>query len=84
MSRHIYLDCAEGGGFTVRILSGMRGDRTRRFTDQVEALAFAERQMGRTGIIADTTLMTAEQLKEHRAREARTRALIDKLEKPGG
>ena len=83
MSRHIYLDRAEqGGGFTVRILSGMRGDRTRRFTDRTEALAFAESQMGRTGMIADTTLLTDEQLEQHRAREARARALIDKLETP--
>ena len=83
MSRRICLDRAEqGGGFTVRILSGVRGDRTRRFADRAEALAFAESQMGRTGMIADTTLLTDEQLEQHRAREVRVRALNDKLEKP--
>ena len=49
MSRHIYLDRAEqGGGFTVRILSGVRGDRTRRFTDRAEALAFARLHLAAT------------------------------------
>ena len=82
MSRHIYLDRAEGGGITVRIFSGMRGDRTCRFTDRADALAFAESQMGRTGMIADTTLMTDEQLEQHLTREARARALIDNFKKP--
>ena len=76
MARHIYLDRAVDGGFTVRILSGARGDRTHRFTDRNEALAFAQSRMGRTGMIADTTAMSDEQLKAHRAREERARALL--------
>ncbi len=79
MARHIYLDRAEDDGFTVRILSGARGDHTHGFTDRGEALAFAQSRMGRTGMIADTTLMTDEQLKAHRAREARARALLAEL-----
>ena len=78
MARHIYLDRADDGGFIVRILSGECGDRIQRFTDRAKALAFAQRRMGRTGVIADTTLMTDEQLKAHRAREARTRALLNR------
>lgn len=76
MARHIYLDRAVDGGFTVRILSGARGDRTHRFTDADEALAFAQSRMGRTGMIADTTAMSDEQLKAHRARDERARALL--------
>ena len=56
--------------------------RARRFTDWAEALAFVESQMGRTGMIADTTLLTDEQPKEHDARQARTRALINKPGEP--
>jgi hypothetical protein len=79
MTRHIYVDRTDAGGFTVRILSGARGDRTHKFTDRKEALAFAESKMGRSGMIADTTLMTDEQLKAHRAREARARALLAEM-----
>ncbi len=79
MTRHIYLDRVEGGGFTVRILSGAHGDRTHKFTDYAEALAFATSRMGRTGMIADTTAMSGEQLNAHRAREARARALLAEL-----
>lgn len=79
MARHIYLDRTEDGGFTVRILSGARGDRTHGFADRAEALAFAVSGMGRTGMIADTTLMSHEQLKAHRAREARARALLAEM-----
>ncbi len=79
MVRHIYLDSAKDGGFTVRILSGARGDRTHKFTDRTDALAFAQSKMGRTGMIADTTLMSDEQLKAHRAREARARALLAEM-----
>jgi len=79
MARHIYVDRADAGGFTVRILSGARGDRTHKFTDRSEALAFADSKMGRAGMIADTTLMTDEQLKAHRAREAHARALLAEM-----
>lgn len=79
MARHIYVDRADAGGFTVRILSGARGDRTHKFTDRSEALASAESKMGRSGMIADTTLMTDEQLKAHQAREARARALLAEM-----
>ena len=76
MTRHVYLDRAEDGGFTVRVLSGVRGDRTHVFAERAEAVAFAQARMGRAGTMLDTTMMTEEQLAEHRAREARTRALL--------
>lgn len=79
MTRHLYLDHAEDGGFTVRVLSGARGDHTFAFTEHAEAVAFAQAKMGRSGTILDTTTMTAEQLAEHHAREARTRAALRKL-----
>ena len=79
MTRHVYLDRAEDGGFTVRVLSGARGDRTIAFTERAEAVAFAQAKMGRNGTILDTTTMTAKQLAEHRAREARTRAALQRL-----
>ncbi len=50
-----------------------------RIADRAEALTFAASRMGRTGMIADTTLMSDEQLKAHRAREARARALLAEL-----
>ena len=76
MTRHVYLDRAENGGFTVRVLSGARSDRTHVFTERAEAVAFARARMGRAGTVLDMTTMTEEQLAEHRAREARTRALL--------
>ena len=51
-------------------------DRTHVFTERAEAVAFAQARMGRAGTMLDTTTMTEEQLGEHRAREARTRALL--------
>ena len=78
MTRHIYLDRAEGGGFTVRVLSGLRGDRTYAFVEHAQAAAFADRKMGRNGMVLDTTTMTQAQLAEHRAREARAEALLRK------
>lgn len=76
MTRHVYLDRAEDGGFTVRVLSGARGDRTFAFTERAEAVAFAQAKMGRGETILDTTTMTEKQPAEHRAREARTSALL--------
>ena len=76
MTRHAYLDRAEDGGFTVRVLSGARGDRSYAFTERAKAVAFAQARMGRAGTMLDTTTMTEEQLAEHRAREARTGALL--------
>ena len=76
MTRHVYPDRAENGGFAVRVLSGTRGDRIHVFTERAEAEAFARARMGLAGTVPDTTTMTEEQLAEHRAREARTRALL--------
>jgi len=78
MTRHIYLDRAEGGGFTVRVLSGLRGDRTYAFAEHAQGAAFAERKMGRARVLLDTTTITQAQLAEHRAREAHTAALLTK------
>ncbi|MCB8877877.1 hypothetical protein [Acidisoma silvae] len=48
----------------------MSKPKTRLFLDRDEAVAFAESKMGRKGMVLDTTLMTAEQLEAHKAREA--------------
>jgi len=45
----------------------------------VAGARFAEAKMGRAVTILDTTTMTAEQLAEHHAREARTRAAFQRL-----
>ena len=50
-----------------------------KFTDRTDALTFAQSKMGRTGMIAETTLMSDEQLKAHRAREARACALLAEM-----
>ena len=74
MARHIYVDRADEGGFTVRILTGVHGDKTHKFTDRDEARRFATSKLGRQGFVRDTTDMTPEQLVAHVDRE---RKLVD-------
>lgn len=74
MARHIYVDRAEKGGFTVRILTRVRADKTHKFTDRDEARRFATSKLGRQGFVMDTTDRTPEQLAAHKDRE---RKLVD-------
>lgn len=74
--RCVYLDRADAGHFTVRTVAGISTDRTKPFANYEDAAAYAEKQMGRKGMVIDTTKMTAEQLAAHKAREARARALL--------
>lgn len=69
--RHITLDRTSDGRFSVRVLSGAKGDATKVFATYGEADAFAMSKMGRAGMVIDTTTMTAEQLAKHRARSKR-------------
>ena len=52
--KYIYIDAADEG-FAVRILSGMKGDKTTKFATHAEAEAFALSKMGRSGMICDNT-----------------------------
>jgi hypothetical protein len=61
----------------------MSKPKTRYFPDRDEAAVFAESKMGRKGMVLDTTLMTAEQLEAHKAREARTEAILKAAETKG-
>jgi hypothetical protein len=79
MARHIYVDRAGGGGFTVRVLTGVRGDKTHRFTDRDEARRFATSKLGCQGFVMDTTDMTAEQLAAHSERERKLKDLGNTL-----
>ena len=53
--RSIYLDKTDDGKFSVRILSGIVGDKTKIFDTYGEAEAFALSKLGRAGCIIDTT-----------------------------
>ncbi|MDE1905141.1 MAG: hypothetical protein KGH75_01640 [Rhodospirillales bacterium] len=61
----------------------MSKPKSKLFADRDEAIAFAESKMGRTGMVVDTTLMSPEQLAEHKAREARTDAILNEAMKKG-
>lgn len=78
--RCIYVDRTDDGRITVRVCSGIREDKTRIFDDRGAAIAFAEGQMGRRGVVVDTTLMTPEQLAAHKEREARARQVIREMD----
>jgi hypothetical protein len=78
--RSIYVDRLDDGRISVRIYAGMSKPKTRLFPGRDEAVAFAESKMGRKGMVLDTTLMTAEQLEAHKAREARAEALLKAAE----
>jgi hypothetical protein len=71
--RHISIDRTDDGRFKVRILSGIKGDKTSVFDEHSEANGFAISKLGRAGMIVDTTTMTSEQLAAHRARGAALR-----------
>ena len=58
----------------------MSKPKTRLFLDRDEAVAFAESKMGRKGMVLDTTLMTAEHLEAHKAREARAEEIMKAAE----
>ena len=75
----IYIDRAEDGRISVRVMTGIVGDRITMFANRAEAERFAESKMGRRGMIQSTLDMTPEQLAAHRAREARTAALMAKI-----
>lgn len=49
------------------------------FEDRDEAIRFAESNMGRKGVVVDTTLMSPEQLAAHKGRETRTAAMIEQI-----
>lgn len=69
----VYID-RDGDQFAVRVMTGIAGDKTTRFPEHVQAVAFAEQKMGRRGMILDSSQMTAEQLAAHRERQARIAA----------
>ena len=81
MARYIFVDVADSGGFTVRVLSGLRSDTTRHFDNRAEARRYANGKLGRQGCILDTTDMTPEQLATHRARAARNADLLARFNK---
>ena len=81
--RSIYVDRLDDGRISVRIYAGMSKPKTRLFPGRDEAVAFAESKMGRKGMVLDTTLMTAEQLEAHKAREARAEAILKAAEAKG-
>ena len=81
MARHIYVDRADRDGFTVRILAGLRGDRTHEFADRDEARQFATSKLGRQGILIDTTDVTPEQLAIHKDRERKMADLVEAIGK---
>jgi len=76
--RCIYVDGTDDGRISVRVRAGIRGDKT--FDDRDAAIAFAEGQMGRRGMVVDTTLMTPEQLGARKAREAKARQVIREID----
>ena len=65
--RWIYVDGTDDGRISVRVRAGIRGDKT--FDDRDAAIAFAEGQMGRRGMVVDTTLMTAPARREKRRQD---------------
>ncbi len=81
MARHICLDRADRDGFTVRILTGLRGDKTHEFADRDEARRFATSKLGRQGFLIDTTDMTPEQLATHKDRARKTADLVEAIGK---
>jgi hypothetical protein len=74
--RCIYVDRLDDGQISVRIYAGISKPKTRLFGDRDEAVKFAESRMGQKGMVLDTTLMSAEQLAAHNAREARAEAIV--------
>ena len=72
----IYVDRTDDGQISVRIYAGVSKPKTKLFHDRDQAVAFAESKMGRTGMVLDTTLMTAEQLAQQKARQERSEAII--------
>jgi hypothetical protein len=66
----------DDGQISVRIYAGISKPKTRLFGDRDEAVKFAESRMGQKGMVLDTTLMSAEQLAAHKAREARAEAIV--------
>ena len=81
MARHLYIDHGPDGAYTVRVLTGVRGDRTHRFTTHAQAVAFTGKKMGRNGFALDATTMSGEQLQQHRLHLARLRKLDDLIAK---
>lgn len=81
---YVYLDETKDGVYSVRVLSGLRGDKRKDFDDLKEARAYALKKMGRRGMVVDTTAMTPEQLKAHKEREARQQAALEALAKEAG
>lgn len=78
--RCIYVDRTDDGRISVRVCTGIRGDKSRIFDDRVAAIAFAEGQMERRGVVVDTTLMTPEQFAAHKEREARASQVIREMD----
>lgn len=77
---HVYIDRTEEGRISVRVMTGLRGDKTTTFDDRAEAERFAEAKMGkRNGMVVSTLDMTSDQMAEHKARKARIDALLAEM-----
>lgn len=79
----VFLDRTDDNRFSVRVLTGIKGDKTTIFDTYAVAYSFACQKMGkRNATLIDTTAMTPEQLREHRARQARARTILATI-RPG-
>lgn len=77
---NVYLDRTDDGNFSVRVMTGAYGDKTKTFATHADAEAFAIAKMGkRHGMILDTTSLTPEQLAAHREKQERIRKLAAEM-----
>jgi hypothetical protein len=58
----VYLDRTDEGRFSVRVMTGAYGDKTKVFDARSEAEGFANKKMGRSGMVVSSLDMTTEQL----------------------
>lgn len=56
---YVWIDRTVDNQFKVRIMRGLRGDTTRTFRTHAEAKSFAQKRMGKTGMVVDRTALRA-------------------------
>lgn len=73
---HVTIDRTDDGKFSVLVLTGIVGRKTKIFDTHAEAEAFAISKMGRRGMVIDNGNLTPEQRGALREHEARLRSLV--------